>query len=117
MVKPPVRNRSKGRAFDKLYSSFSDEFKKHFEALPRHEQTPIINNGFEKVGGRLMSRVMDNFTMSETVQHNRERKNVVLGKALIKEKAEVKLGGASKFQGTQNPQGAGKVPLCDIMNN
>ena len=93
-----VRNQCKSRAFNRLYSGLSDEFKQWFSGLGQKEKTTVINDGFEKQGRKLISRVEENYRLQEKVTRTRGKKNAWQGRGVIQEVAETKLGGLDKLR-------------------
>ena len=98
--RPPIRNRCKARHFDRIFSSLSDGFKKHWEGLNQRQRADVINSGFDKVESRLVPKLEENFyQLQEQHKRTQQRQNLWQGKAVLEEMAAKKLGGPDKFQG------------------
>ena len=107
--KGPHRVRSKKRAFDKMFDSYSQEFKDAFNNMSRAQQTKIVNEGMQKgADGLYQNKVMENWALSETMKKSQQKEFAWMSDGVIQEEAEQRVGGAAKLaQGVQ--RGAIKV--------
>ena len=90
VLQSELRSRTKKRVFDKMWETYSDAFKKHYLALPRHERTKLVNRDVKMEGGKYTTEgVMEAYDMSETIKRSKEREAASGSTGVIQEVAEV----------------------------
>ena len=93
------RDRCKGRAFDRLWSGYSDEFKKYFRNLQRSDQTAFIHDAVSMgENGRLNVQTMEKFKMIEAVEKAKAKESLIASESCIQEVAELKCGGVERLK-------------------
>ena len=64
----PLRDRSKAKCFDRVWSTYTQEYRDWFEALPRAQQTEIINGDIKmEADGKFSNGVMAAYQLREEV--------------------------------------------------
>ena len=95
-----LRNRSKKKAFDKMWSTYSDQFRAWFDGLSRHEQSKYVNESMIKdSSGHYSNGVMAKFRMLEAVETSRSRSSTWGSTGVILEVAAAKCGGMDALKG------------------
>ena len=95
-----LRDRCKGRAFDRAWSSYSSAFQEYFLALSQAERTKYINTNIKKVEGKRVfeNEVMKAFDIVERVRKLKLREDEVGTEGCIQEEAECRVGGRDKLE-------------------
>ena len=93
-----VRDRCKKRVFDKLWSSYSEEFQNWWLNASRDDQTRAVNEGVVRGRGRsLTNEVMARWEMKEDVETKKAKQGAWKSQAVILEVAS-QIGGEDKLR-------------------
>ena len=95
-----LRNRCKGRAFDRAWGSYSSAFQEYFMALPMKERTLWINTHVKKVPGAraLQNDTMKMFELQEKMRKQKAKEEEIGTDGCIQEEAECRMGGRDKLE-------------------
>ena len=93
------RDRCKKKNFDRMWSTYSSEFKEWWRTATRDQRTQAINSGIDrKPGGALENHVDSQWRLQEQVNQERKKKNAIKSEAVIQEVAETMCGGPLKLR-------------------
>ena len=97
--KKELRNRCKGRCFDRAWSTYSEAFQQYFSSLGREAQTKFINANIHKTSARcLENRVMEAFSWQEKIRKRKLKETEIGSDGVIQEEAETRVGGRERLE-------------------
>ena len=94
------RDRCKKKAFDRLWASYSQEFRDWFEKASLADQTRAINDGIGRTPGKrgLTNNVMQQWAIKEEVETKKAKEGAWKSQSVILEVAQQMCGGEDKLR-------------------
>ena len=95
-----LRDRCKGRAFDRAWHTYSTAFQEYFMALDRSQKSQFINANMRKVPHQraLVNNCMKAFEVSEKIKKQKLKSDEVGTSGVIQEEAETRMGGRDRLE-------------------